>query len=541
MRLAVAVVVSLACATAHADDAADARAHYESGQKLYDQGRYDESITEYETAYRLKPHPNVLYNIAQAHERLLEYGESVKWFERYLAEAPPDAEFRTLVENRLRVLRGLPARLSITTLPEHVHARITCADGRVLEAETPTVFKIPAGKFELTLSHPGWEPESHDGVAELGQPYIHQYRLKRSTSRVTIFSRPRGARVFVDDKLVGETPYADVLEVGRHKLLLEHPEYPWHQQTIDVKAGQPLELEIKLSRPIRSGRTELVLASMIYGGIAGPMLVAAASGNSNFINTGGGLATMLGASALGIGAGFLGSFYTTRDGIKVGHASLIIGGGAWGTGIGASLALGLKETNPYIFGLGLLGGGLGITAAALVVRWKDVMPGTAAIFNSGGFWGAGAGALLTHAIFDTPGLDQFGWFILGGTALGLITSGLIAWKLDRARGHVALVDAGGLVGTGLGFALGVAVAAGAGATNLTQAGCRYALGGMALGILAAALATRHYKGDLPPTEALIQHENGRWAFGLPKIDVTFEKMPAGDMPKLTATLATGHF
>src|SRR5581483_7130851 len=109
MRLAVAVVVSLACATAHADDAADARAHYEAGQKLYDQGRYDESITEYEAAYRLKPHPNVLYNIAQAHERLLEYGESVKWFERYLAEAPPDAEFRTLVENRLRVLRGLPA------------------------------------------------------------------------------------------------------------------------------------------------------------------------------------------------------------------------------------------------------------------------------------------------------------------------------------------------------------------------------------------------------------------------------------------------
>src|SRR5581483_5640428 len=115
------------------------------------------------------------------------------WFERYLAEAPPDAEFRTLVENRLRVLRGLPARLSITTLPEHVHARLTAADGRVLEAETPTVFKIPAGKFTLALSQPGWESESHDGVAELGQPYFYQYRLNRSTSRVAIFSRPRGA------------------------------------------------------------------------------------------------------------------------------------------------------------------------------------------------------------------------------------------------------------------------------------------------------------------------------------------------------------
>src|SRR5256885_3554871 len=99
MRFSVVLVGAaalIACAVAHADDAGDARAHYEAGQKLYDQGRYDEAIGEYETAYRLKPHPNVLYNIAQAHERLLEYGESVKWFERYLAEAPPDAEFRTL-------------------------------------------------------------------------------------------------------------------------------------------------------------------------------------------------------------------------------------------------------------------------------------------------------------------------------------------------------------------------------------------------------------------------------------------------------------
>ena len=219
----------------------------------------------------------------------------------------------------------------------------------------------------------------------------------------------------------------------------------------------------------------------------------------------------------------------------------VIGGGAWGTTLGAALALGLKTPNQYTYGLGLLGGALGIATTALIVHWKDVMPGTAAIFNSGGFWGTATGALLTHSIWISPSADQFGWFILGGTALGLVTSSLIAWKLDRARSHVALIDAGGFLGTGLGFAIGVAVAAGSGEPSLTQAGSRYALGGMALGILAAAVATRHYKGDLPPVEALIRHENGKWAFGLPKLDVSIERMPEGNIPRLTATIMKGSF
>src|SRR6185312_12206374 len=104
MRVLAALAILLAIVgplsgDARADDADDARAHYQAGQHFYDQGQYDEAIREFEAAYRLKPHPNVLYNIAQAHERLLEYAESVKWFERYLKEAPPDAEFRNIVEN----------------------------------------------------------------------------------------------------------------------------------------------------------------------------------------------------------------------------------------------------------------------------------------------------------------------------------------------------------------------------------------------------------------------------------------------------------
>jgi len=528
-------------AAAHADQVVDSsRSHFDRGRALHDEGRYEEAIEEFKAAYQLNPNPNALYNIGQAYERLLEYAASVEWFERYLKEAPPDAPSRAIVENRLRVLRGLPARISVTTFPEHVHATLRGGAG-TFEADTPTLFKVPAGAYTLELAQPGWDPESHAVSAELGQPYFYQWRLKRSTAPLTVFTRPRGARVFLDDKLVGETPFAGNVEAGRRKLLLEHPDYPWYRQDVDVQPNAPVKLEIKLRRPVRSGRTELVLASMIYGGVAGPLLVEAFSTNSNFTQTSAGLATLLLSSAAGIGTGFLASFLPTKDGIKVGHSSLIIGGGAWGTTFGAAFGMGLKVPAQYIYGMSLLGGALGITSTALITRFHDVMPGTAAILNTGGIWGTAAGAMLTKAIFSDAGVDTYGWFITGGVAVGVLTGSLIAWKLDVTRTHVLLIDLGGFVGTGLGFAIGFAAGANAPGEDNVQSACRYGLGGMALGLLAAAVATRGYKGDLPPVEAVITHERGRWALGLPQLGVEQAVTPEGVAPRITLTLAKGSW
>jgi hypothetical protein len=546
--LALAVVVVVAAAPARAQETsatveAQAKAHYDKAQQLYATGNYDEAIAEYQEAYRLKPHPNVLYNIAQAYERLLDYAQSVVWFERYLAEAPPDAVERPIVENRLRILRNLPSRISVTTIPEHVHAALVDAAGKRREADTPALFKVPAGMYTIELSQPGWEPESHEVGTEIGQPYFYQYRLKRSTAQVSIFTRPRGARVFIDERLVGETPFAGTLDVGRHKLLLEHRDYPWHREDLDVQPGAPIQREITLTRPIRSGRTELVIASMVFGGAAGPLLVASVLGDSSFGNSGLGLLVYMLSSGAGIGAGFLGSFLATRDGVKVGMSSLMIGSAAWGTALATSLSLGLDVPTRYVYSLAIAGSGIGMSAGFLIARRLDISAGDAALVNSGGTWGTATGALLAQSIIRNPSASQFGWFILGGTTAGLLTGSLLAWKLELSRGHVGLIDVGGLAGTGLGFALGYVIGVNSQSEDNLQTGARYALGGMALGLLAGAVMTRKYKGDVPPVEALLHRDGGgRWAVGVPAFTVDqAELAPGVAVPRFSLTLAKGSW
>jgi len=265
-------------------------------------------------------------------------------------------------------------------------------------------------------------------------------------------------------------------------------------------------------------------------------------GDSTFGNSGLGLLVYMLSSGAGIGAGFLGSFLATRDGIKVGYSSLMIGGGVWGTSIATSLSLGLDVQARYIYSLAIAGSGVGMTAGFLVARKTNISAGDAALVNSGGTWGTATGALLAQAIIRSPSASQFGWFMLGGTTVGVFTGSMLAWKLELSRGHVGLIDVGGLAGTGLGFALGYVIGINSQSEDNLQTGARYALGGMALGLLAGAVLTRKYKGDVPPVEALIHHEHGRWAVGLPAFSVEAAQTgPGVAVPRFSLTLAKGSW
>ena len=83
------------------DDAqARARAAYQRGTKLYNEGKFEEALAAFQEAATRYASPDFQFNIAKCYERLGDHEEAIRHYEIYLrtAEDPPD---RAVVENSI--------------------------------------------------------------------------------------------------------------------------------------------------------------------------------------------------------------------------------------------------------------------------------------------------------------------------------------------------------------------------------------------------------------------------------------------------------
>jgi tetratricopeptide (TPR) repeat protein len=104
-----AVVLSIASLSSMAfagNDAQAAKGRYESGVRHFDLSEYESALVDFKEAYRNKPDPVLLYNIAQCHRRLGHTEEAITFYRSYLRRAP-DAKNREEVERRISELETI--------------------------------------------------------------------------------------------------------------------------------------------------------------------------------------------------------------------------------------------------------------------------------------------------------------------------------------------------------------------------------------------------------------------------------------------------
>jgi tetratricopeptide (TPR) repeat protein len=88
-----------------------ARAHYESGVAHYNLDEFAAALAEFTEAYRTKPDPSFLFNIAQCHRKLGNADAAVDFYRKYLRNMP-DAPNRADVERLIAELRARHAEPS---------------------------------------------------------------------------------------------------------------------------------------------------------------------------------------------------------------------------------------------------------------------------------------------------------------------------------------------------------------------------------------------------------------------------------------------
>src|SRR5690242_3050488 len=86
---AVAAVAVLLLAADKPDAAtAEAKVHFAKGTKFYKQARYKDAISEFEAAYKARPHGVLFFNIAQSYEKLGDIPSALRNYHEYLRAIP---------------------------------------------------------------------------------------------------------------------------------------------------------------------------------------------------------------------------------------------------------------------------------------------------------------------------------------------------------------------------------------------------------------------------------------------------------------------
>jgi tetratricopeptide (TPR) repeat protein len=84
-------LASPAGAAGESEAEAQARTRFSEGNLAYDVGDFDKALKSFSEAYRLKPLPGFLFNMAQCHRQLGQYSRAAFFYRRYLSLVPDAA------------------------------------------------------------------------------------------------------------------------------------------------------------------------------------------------------------------------------------------------------------------------------------------------------------------------------------------------------------------------------------------------------------------------------------------------------------------
>ena len=472
--------------------------HYERGEVLYVQGDYKGAVTELVASYCLTPYYTILKDIGQAYERQLEYATAIAYFSRYVLAVPPDAarpsscspdpqDDKNNVLARITVLQKLPTKIRVETTPADAVIELFHNGKKLAHGVSGQELEVVGGQYEMIVRRDGYTTLRRSIDAEIGKPYTFAETLKPILGRLHVRVIPGDARLVLDQRQVGNGTLDTALPGGRYTLVAEAPDRVTTRREIEVVTGRDTTIDFELPPTPRDGATQLRASAALGGAVLGGG-IASVQDNPGYV-------------AIGVGAGALGAFAAVYFGlphVPLGQSSMTIStsmiGGVLGGAIGAlATADHAARVDTHIAGP-LLGAGAiaGGVVGYLTADRLHLRPGDAAVFASGALWGTVTGALFTVSFSAEPRAG--GGLVLSGLGFGTVGGALLAHYFSVSRGHAALIDAGGALGIIGGIAVQSVVRRAQGsmpaAPNDPSTG-NYALGGMAAGLIAAGVLTRH--------------------------------------------------
>ena len=229
-----------------------AKQHFLRGLDFFNDNNFAQAIIEFRASYAARAVPQVLYNIARAHEGLGEYLEAVETMEHFLRDAvtanpPLTADKLTEANALLADWRPRLAHLKVTSNVPTAHILV---DGKELPpGSDDDGVRVRRGPHLIEVSATGFLPSRQSVDVATGQTQHIDVRLRSAMGKLHVDAEPPVATIWVDDENRGGSPLDLELASGRHTLEVKCVGFETHVESFSLEAGESQDHQVTLAKP----------------------------------------------------------------------------------------------------------------------------------------------------------------------------------------------------------------------------------------------------------------------------------------------------
>lgn len=250
-RLSGILLLVLFCVPARirADEASQARFHFEQATKAYERGRWDEAVREFFAVRRLSKSGRTLFNIAVCFDRLEQPDKAFYYYSQYLREGGDSGE---QAAGARRALEQLRRRVGVLTLQSDPPGAEIYVDRREHGSygTTPASVPVGPGRHNVWLERPGYRAVEFSLEVGLGMEQTKTASLTPVVGRLSVSSEPAGEVLVLNAEGLtaarGASPFAASLAPGAYVVEVSAQGHRTKRDLLRITADNALEHTVRL-------------------------------------------------------------------------------------------------------------------------------------------------------------------------------------------------------------------------------------------------------------------------------------------------------
>jgi hypothetical protein len=225
----------------------DAKAAYESGKLLYQDGDNAGALLKFQQAYEASKDARLLWNMAVCQKNLRRYSKVLELVKKYQVDAASvmsDAD-RTQTQELISAVSGFVSPLTVKC--NEAEAAVTIDEDAVGTTPLPAPVVVDMGSRRVKVAKTGFSDFTQTLQIAGNTPISVDVVLKKELheGKLVVIAEPK-QYIYVDGKMTGEGRWEGVVSSGGHMLRITAPGKRTYQSEITVKDGDRREVRVTL-------------------------------------------------------------------------------------------------------------------------------------------------------------------------------------------------------------------------------------------------------------------------------------------------------